>query len=259
MSILNDQTVSVICVIILIGGILLTVFNPLLYLLLMLHGHKREGKENVDAYYASEYYRQTRLSWERVINDRGRRGEYHAYKALHAAFPDARFLFNVYVPTRKGETSEIDIVMITTRGVVVVESKNMQGDIEECYSQPEWIQRIPQKDGAVLVRKFYSPIFQNEGHIRHLREYIGDVPCFSLVVFSGNMKLHQCTRDGVTIVDDAGEDAMAMLNKAGKSIAPYTVDELYNALVRHEHVGDKVTRTHAAQVKARRVALMPRG
>lgn len=258
MSFLNTQTVYAICVIILVGGVLLTVCNPLLYLLLMLLGHKRKDKEQIDAYYASEYHKQTRLSWERMIGDRGRRGEYYAYKALHDAFPDAKFLFNVYVPTKNGETSEIDIVMITMRGVVVVESKCMQGEVEECYSQPEWVQRIPQKDGAVLVRKFYSPIYQNESHIRHLREYIGnDVPCFSLVVFSGNMRLRQYTRVGVTTTDDAAKDTLAMLDATNKTIEPYTADELYNALVRHEHVNDKVTRTHAAQVMARRLALMP--
>ena len=40
---------------------------------------------------------------------------------------DGKILRNVYVPKENGETSEIDVLYITQKGIFVIESKNYSG------------------------------------------------------------------------------------------------------------------------------------
>jgi len=76
--------------------------------------------------------------------DEGEWGERCIEKLLKKRIPDAHIFKNVYVPV-KGETSEIDIIMIKSNGIYIFESKAYGGKI---YGNPDhmnWIQYIGKK------------------------------------------------------------------------------------------------------------------
>ena len=92
-----------------------------------------------------------------------------------------KVLRNVYVPKENGETSEIDLVFITQKGIFVIESKNYSGWIFGDEESVNWTVMLPSK----VKNRFYNPIMQNKTHIKWLQKYLGDsIPLFSVIVFS---------------------------------------------------------------------------
>ncbi len=123
-----------------------------------------------------------------LLEGKGAYGEYLTDYALdHGDIPGRYTTFNnVYVPTR-GRTTEIDVLMLHERGILVIESKNYSGWIFGSVDQKQWTQVF--KGG--VKEHFYSPVKQNRSHINALRNHLGlDESAFvSLIVFSERCKL----------------------------------------------------------------------
>ena len=101
-----------------------------------------------------------------------------------------RILRNVYVPKDNGETSEIDLLYITQKGIFVFESKNYSGWIFGDEKGQKWTMMLPNKER----HSFYNPVKQNQTHIKWLRNYIGEnIPLFSIIVFSERCELKKIT------------------------------------------------------------------
>ncbi len=98
-------------------------------------------------------------------------------------------LRNVYIPAGIGETTEIDLIYITQKGLFVIESKNFSGWIFGREKDQYWTQSMPDKSKF----RFFNPIWQNRGHIKWLKAFLKDdaIPCFSLIVFSERCELKQ--------------------------------------------------------------------
>lgn len=99
-------------------------------------------------------------------------------------------LRNVYIPTENNETTEIDLLYITQKGIFVLESKNYSGWIFGDESQYKWTSSMPNGEKF----HFYNPVRQNKMHIKWLKEYLcEDIPMFSLIVFSERCELKKVT------------------------------------------------------------------
>lgn len=120
---------------------------------------------------------------------KGRRGEKLTERELDSLNfwgRDGLVLRNVYVPKKDGETSEIDVLYITEKGIFVIESKNYSGWIFGDEKSKTWTTVLPNK----MKNRFYNPIMQNRTHIRYLRKYINDdIPLFSIIAFSERCEL----------------------------------------------------------------------
>lgn len=99
---------------------------------------------------------------------------------------EGEILNNVYIPKANGETSEIDLLYITKKGIFVIESKNYSGYIFGSEQNQYWTSTLYARSRREVEKyQFYNPIKQNRTHIKNLKEYLGyDVPCFSIIVFS---------------------------------------------------------------------------
>ena len=107
----------------------------------------------------------------------------------------AKFLFNVYIPKGNGETTEIDVLMICSKGIFVFESKNYSGWIFGSESQKNWYQTLPAGRGKSHKEHFYNPIMQNHSHIKNLKYLLDEqFPIRSIIVFSD-----RCTLKSVQI------------------------------------------------------------
>lgn len=73
-----------------------------------------------------------------------------------------KILKNVYIPKNESESSEIDVVYITTKGIFVIESKNLSGWIFGKEKDQYWTSSLPAGKGKSIKNKFYNPIKQNE-------------------------------------------------------------------------------------------------
>lgn len=97
---------------------------------------------------------------------------------------------NVYVPKPNGETSEVDLVFITKKGIFVIESKNYYGYVSGSKNK-EWNVSLFDRNGNVYKYKFYNPICQNTSHIYYLRKFLKNQKCkiYSVVAFSDESKI----------------------------------------------------------------------
>ena len=121
--------------------------------------------------------------------DKGTRGEYLIYKRLRKwerSREGGRFLFNLYVPKNRDQTTEIDVVLLHSKGIFVFESKNYDGWIFGNETNRTWTQVLPMGKGHQSNKEqFLNPIRQNGSHIRYLKKVLGEqVPMWSIVVFS---------------------------------------------------------------------------
>ncbi|MCR5097842.1 MAG: NERD domain-containing protein [Lachnospiraceae bacterium] len=60
-----------------------------------------------------------------------------------------KVLRNVYLPKDNGETSEVDVIFITQKGIFVFESKNYSGWIFGDEKSQKWTAMLPNKQKKV--------------------------------------------------------------------------------------------------------------
>lgn len=94
--------------------------------------------------------------------------------------PEALVIKDVLIDGYRGQTTQIDLLVIGEKGIYVVEVKlypeaKIYGDGNKRY----W-------NYYKLNSKYeiYSPLLQNKNHIKYLKEFLkdfGDIPCFSVI------------------------------------------------------------------------------
>ena len=83
-----------------------------------------------------------------------------------------KVLRNVYLPKNEDETSEIDVLFITTIGLFVIECKNYKGWIFGKANSNKWTVTLPSGKNKSRKYHFYNPIKQNNSHIKPLTQFI---------------------------------------------------------------------------------------
>ncbi len=177
-------------------------------------------------YKNSTYFKVTKNSFFSVRKDTGKYGEYLTYNCLKKMeYEGSRFLFNVYIPKENGETSEIDVLMISHKGVFVFESKNYSGWIFGKENQKNWCQVLPSGKGRSKKEHFFNPIMQNRSHIKYLESVIGNnIPSYSVIVFS-----ERCTLKDIQIESkDIHVTKRNNLNSVVNSICTQIESEILN-------------------------------
>jgi len=102
-------------------------------------------------------------------------------------FPPGAIFHDLYVPTKGGNFSQIDLVILTKAGLAVFEVKDYSGWLFGNGKQQQWTQVL---NYGKEKHRFYNPILQNSQHISHLKRYLQrNVPLFSIIVFDGDCEL----------------------------------------------------------------------
>ncbi len=208
----------------------------------------------ISKYKKTTYYEQTKNPYFRLHSDKGLLGEYYTY--LHLKKHEqkgAKFLFNVYIPKENGQTTEIDVLMITTKGIFVFESKNYSGWIFGSENQKNWYQTLPMGKGRKSSKEtFLNPIMQNKLHVKSLKLFLDrDVIMHSVVVFS-----NRCTFKGIDIKNHNQivhrEDVLAVVESIQKDtpdcLTQEDIKELYEKIYPYSQVDVSVKEKHIANI-----------
>lgn len=110
-------------------------------------------------------------------------------KLLKLGIPAQDIFHDLYLRKVDGKFSQIDVVAITTVGIIVFEVKDYSGWIFGSGGNNQWTQVLAY--GKQKYR-FYNPIKQNSKHIQALKQqlkYHPEVPYHSVVVFYGDCVL----------------------------------------------------------------------
>ena len=137
--------------------------------------------------------------------NKGKIGEYFLRDELRYIIKKGKkgkILKNIIVDKENGETSEIDVIFITQKGIFVIEYKNYSGSIYGNEKDLYWTEFFSKE----RKYRFYNPVKQNENHIKWLKRYLKEktvfsdekIRLFNIVVFSDKSKLQN-----ITLVSDA--------------------------------------------------------
>ncbi len=96
-------------------------------------------------------------------------GEMNVLSILEKFKGKKRFIQNLVINNYGNKTSEIDVIMIHTSGIYVIESKNMYGIVKGNETERNW-----ECDYGNEVFKFYNPVMQNDTHIKELKNLLAN-------------------------------------------------------------------------------------
>ena len=168
-------------------------------------------------------------------------------------------LRNVYIPKSETETTEIDVMYITARGIFVLESKNYSGWIFGRENDSYWTATLPAGMGRSIKNKFYNPLKQNENHIRYLREYLKqyfpnkDFKIFSIIVFSDRCELKSIPETSNHFIIQRSElfkTVKDILEKEELSLTNVQVDDIHIYLERLTQVDYEKKKAHIENIRS---------
>lgn len=208
-------------------------------------------------YKSTSYFSSTGTPFSDMWYDSGKRGEFLLYLKLRCFERDsAKFIFNCYIPTKSGKTTEIDLIMIHQSGIYVFENKNFNGWIFGNPMQKTWTQTLPQGRGYEAHKeKFYNPIFQNKTHISLLETYLNYHNVIeSIVVFSSRCTLktmNPCIRDDFSLLySNQVCSAVRDLIKSNKAnLTNNEILNIYNTLFSLAKVSDVEKNKHINDIR----------
>lgn len=110
-------------------------------------------------------------------------------KLRKAGYPSQTVYHDLYLENGRGVSAQIDVVIPTNEGIIVIEVKSYKGWIYGNGNSHQWTQVL---NYGKVKNKLFNPIKQNEGHIRKLKDLspqFQKIPFFSLIVFYGDCQL----------------------------------------------------------------------
>ena len=161
-----------------------------------------------------------------------------------------KILRNIYLPKDNGETSELDVIFITQKGIFVFESKNYSGWIFGDEKNRYWTATLPNRQ----KNSFYNPIMQNKTHLKWLKNFVGDeIPLFSIVVFSERCELKKVTvwSEDVKVIkrDRVYATVRAYWENNPDVVSDEKIEELYRMLKPLTHVDNAVKAAHIDNIE----------
>jgi chromosome segregation ATPase len=127
-----------------------------------------------------------RLEKSKSTDEKGDEGEDETTAAIKR-LKDLGYPMNgirFYADKENKVTVEIDHIFVCNRGVFVIETKNWNAELSGNTDDVSWIYR-----NSSLEKEVYSPIMQNEKHIKQLKRVAkmeNDMKVFSVISFPGN-------------------------------------------------------------------------
>lgn len=168
---------------------------------------------------------------------------------------DALVLHDVLIDGENGYTSQIDMILVGTKGLYVVEVK-MYADAK-VYGDGNKSKWYYYNHGKKY--EIYSPVKQNQKHIKYLKEFLkefGDVPCFSIVtVICDDFKVSNINRTEEINTVVCG--SLPAMNDGIMKIAkdkPVVYDEakkkeIFDFIQDNQRTGNDARKQHKEEVK----------
>jgi len=190
-------------------------------------------RETIDINELVEY-----LAWQ----DPGAAGEFLAYMEIAGLPAPRRILRNLLVATSPAQSSdevedtEIDLLIIHTSGIYILEIKDYAGWIFGSSKDKYWTQSVRGSRGNTVRYQRRNPLKQNYCHKLALKQALsmfGDVPLHPIVAFGDQCefkKLDLWTNDIVVHLSDLPETVARIAKSHGNRLSAGDVEMLYDCL-----------------------------
>lgn len=109
-----------------------------------------------------------------ITEVRGRQGEEYVFNYLekYVIGPDDTLLPTLLLKTYNGNQTEVDLVILSLKGIFCIEVKNWVGQIKGDDFSDKWIQIYD--DDYTPNKSHRNPVHQNENHCEILRNLLGN-------------------------------------------------------------------------------------
>lgn len=149
-----------------------------------------------------------------------------AYELKHSHMP-ILILHDLYLEYN-GLTAQIDYVVITQRFILVIECKNMVGDIE-ITSEGDFVRYFKSNNGKVYKKEgMYSPVVQNERHVEIIKDILKSEKYF--------------TKNDYGMV----QHVVTVANPKSVINSKYAKKELRDHIIKHDQLINKMKQLHEA-------------
>jgi len=194
-------------------------------------------------------------SFYRTLSDKGSYGEYLTFSYLKKIDGYKKLMTNLYIPKEDGTTTEIDLLMLSEKGIYIIESKNYSGWIFGDEKSKFWTQTLPYNQKS----RFFNPIWQNKGHIKAFKNLAGienDDFYKSYIVFS-----ERCTLKKVSFCSQnikvVNRDKLLKAIKADMDSSSYVlsredVDQLHLQLKDYALADEAKKKAHIEDIKSKK-------
>jgi hypothetical protein len=199
--------------------------------------------QKYNGFNASSYKAASGNSFFKTIFESGNNGEYLTFSYLEKLEGYNKLMTNLYIPKKDGSTTEIDLIMLSEKGIYVFESKNYSGWIFGDETSRNWTQTLQNKQ----KNRFFNPIWQNKGHISALKSVIeidNDNFYKSYVIFSERCTLKKIsiTSPNVKVINryDLIRSVKDDIESSPRILSKEDLDELYAQLLKYSNAEDAV-------------------
>lgn len=217
----------------------------IIVLILLIIRHKSKN--------VSHYKKESGNSYLKTRKNKGQYGEYLTFCKLEKIRCYKKLMTNLYIPKKYGKTIEIDLIMITEKGIYVFESKNYSGWIFGNLEQKYWTQTFKNKKKY----NFFNPVWQNNAHINAIKNIMKlyDNNIYkSYIVFS-----ERCMLKNVNVIipkikvlkrNNLLEILEKDINKSEKVLSREDVNRIYKKLKKYSCVNENIKIKHIKNLRS---------
>ena len=188
-------------------------------------------------------------SIQKIVTEEKNKGiEFEEEVAKYLEGKPVKVLRNLIIPNGKKGTTEIDLVVLSTKGFYVLECKNYSGYVIGGEDEHNWTISYKYKNYKKNI-SFYNPLKQNSGHVTALRKMFPKYYFQSVVLFSDNTGLSNNLFKRKDVMQLKGfkwfmENAFS---KRKETETEAVVESIYDYLKAYENKGREA---HIAYVKS---------
>ena len=203
-------------------------------------------------YRGSSYKLESGNGFLETIFDKGNYGEFLTFLYLEKLKCYNIIMSNLYIPKSSGSTTEVDLLMISEKGIYVFESKNYSGWIFGNEKDKSWTQMLQNKS----KNYFFNPIWQNSGHINAVKRVLNlnDEQLFrSYIIFSERCTLKKIKVNSPMVKVIKRNNLIKTIKRDLKTspivFSKEEVDRMYAKLKLYSRVDEGVKRAHIKDIK----------
>jgi hypothetical protein len=154
-------------------------------------------------------------------------------KLLESSIHPKAIFHDLYLINKAGHYTQIDLVVATPVGIIVIEVKEYNGWIFGNGNHHKWTQVMAYGRKKYF---FYNPVLQNKKHIEDLKKQLPQfnaVPFFSVIVFFGNCSfraLSNIPNDVFFIKSSQIQDTIRCISELNSPIHYKNKAEVYHLL-----------------------------
>jgi DNA-binding FrmR family transcriptional regulator len=191
---------------------------------------------------------------------KGKIGEYITQKVIES-YCNKRgysYLYDVMIKNEMIETSQIDHLIITRKGIAVIETKFHDGTIYGSEFDENWTYITRDNENRKHKNYYHNPIRQNYGHIEALKKIVDkDVQYYNIVLFIDSVNLkksevaNKFTKYGYTY--DLNKMLESFDSLSEKKISSEEAYEIYNKIKEANIVDKQLRQEHIDRIKQNQI------